>query len=175
MKTFFYFGLVQWRHSPKRINRTCKETNSKRFKGAYYASPTTVHDIFLDIQSPDLSDKRIKQPKPTHLLLALRFLKKYPTKEDLAGDRKDCTAPCLEVCWSYSSSQGKKQWDLQWIICGYCWWYPFSHLGTKKISFDEMVIPEVQEGRTYIRNCSCCSTQRRRTILRLRSSLRLQW
>jgi hypothetical protein len=38
-----------------------------------------------DIQDPDLDDARISNPNPRHLLSALYYLKKYPTKHDLAA------------------------------------------------------------------------------------------
>ena len=53
----------------------------------------------MDIQSPDLGDKRIKGF--THLLLALRFLKKYPTKFDLAGIGDSNEKTALLRVWKY--------------------------------------------------------------------------
>lgn len=98
---FFHLGLLHCRHTEQRINRTCKETNETRFKDAYYASPATLHDIFLDIQSPDLGNKRIKNPRPTYLLQAFRFLKKYPTKHDLAGITSTTEKTALKRVWKY--------------------------------------------------------------------------
>jgi len=66
-----------------------------------------------DIQDEDLvGDKRIKDPKPNQLLLALRFLKQYPTKETLAGfgscTEKHCTCSMLEVYQGNPSTCGKE-------------------------------------------------------------------
>lgn len=98
---FIKLGLLQCQHSRRRINRTCNETNLERFNDAYYACPKTVHDIFIDIQSPELGCKRIEKPKPSHLLLALRFLKKYPTKYDLAGIANATEKTALCRVWRY--------------------------------------------------------------------------
>ena len=60
-----------------------------------------MHDIFIDIQNPDLGNKRIKDPRPTHLLSALRFLKKYPTKKDMSGIQDSTEKTALNRVWKY--------------------------------------------------------------------------
>jgi hypothetical protein len=100
-EAFLRLGLLQCKHSKKRIDATCLDTNGKRFKDAYYACPKSVHDIFVAIQSPDLGGKRIAKPRPSHLLLALRFVKKYPTSCDMSGFG-DCTEKtALNRVWLY--------------------------------------------------------------------------
>jgi hypothetical protein len=74
--------------SAQTIERTCAvTTNHERFKDGFNASPKTVEDILRDIQSPDLGDTRITNPKPSLLLPALHFFKKHPTKHGLAAFR----------------------------------------------------------------------------------------
>ena len=48
-----------------------------------------------------VGEKRIKKPKLTQLLLAFRFLKKYPTKHDLAGIGNTTEKTALLRCWKY--------------------------------------------------------------------------
>ncbi len=59
--------------------------NLPRFKDIFYASPQTAENIFVNIQDEDLGESRISKPDPIYLLLALFYLKKYPTKHDLAA------------------------------------------------------------------------------------------
>jgi hypothetical protein len=99
---FFRLGLLQC-HAERRVNNTCcLRTNQKSFKDSYYyACPKTVHGIFIAIQNPNLGDKRIVNPRPTCLLLASWFLKKYPTTHDLAGFGK-CTEKTANTrSWKY--------------------------------------------------------------------------
>ncbi|CAJ1944984.1 unnamed protein product [Cylindrotheca closterium] len=117
-EVFFHLGgLAHCLHAPSRISSTCKETNEKRFKDAYFATAKSVHDIFLGIQHPDLGRKRIKNPKPTHLLLALRFLKQYPTKETLAGFGGVTEKTALLRCWKYVEAiQALKEQKIVWLF-----------------------------------------------------------
>eukprot|EP00980_Cylindrotheca_fusiformis_P020427 scaffold7476_cov68-Cylindrotheca_fusiformis.AAC.4 len=99
---FLKLGLLQSLHSEKRVYNTCFKTNLTRFKSAYYACPKTVCDLFDAVQSHDLlGDKQISNPKPTHMLLALRFLKEYPTKETLAGFGNCTEKTGLHRVWKY--------------------------------------------------------------------------
>ena len=99
---FFKLGLLQCRHPLARIQRTCHQTNMDRFKDAYYVCPKTAYDVYCDIQKEEMvGDKRIKNPKPTKVLLALRFLKKYPTAHDLAGIGRVTEKTALVQCWRY--------------------------------------------------------------------------
>ena len=101
-EAIFKLGLIQCHHSKAQIDRTCYKTNLHRFKGAYYACPTVVFQIWRDIQDEELvGEKRIKNPKPNQVLLALRFLKQYPTKETIAGFGSCTEKTALVRCWKY--------------------------------------------------------------------------
>ena len=67
------------------IQRNEKKRNLERFKDSFYASHQTAEHIFSDIQDEDLGESRIVKPNPIYLLLALFYLKKYPTKHALAA------------------------------------------------------------------------------------------
>ena len=112
-----YNAITVFRESSVLAN---KQITIDSIKDAFYAFPKTVHDIFMDIQSPDLGDKRIKNPKATHLLLALRFLKKYPTKFDLAGigdsnekKRRHCSV--FGSTLKQSKFSRKRRYGLPWL------------------------------------------------------------
>ena len=114
---FFHLGLQQSHFSVQTIHRTCDKTNRERFKDTYYAFPATVHDIFLDIQNPDLGEKHIKKPKPSYLLLALRFLKKYPTKYNLAAVSGATEKTALLRVWKYVDAiQALKQEKVREVL-----------------------------------------------------------
>jgi hypothetical protein len=82
---FLFLGLKLSGFSIHTIGCTGDGTNRERFKDHFYASPRTVAQILTDIQDPDLDDAQISNPNPRHLLSALYYLKKYPTKHELAA------------------------------------------------------------------------------------------
>jgi hypothetical protein len=82
---FFFLGLKFAGFSVSTVERTGKGTSTERFKDKYYACPRTVEQILAHIQDPGLGEAQIENPKPRHLLLTLYYLKKYPTKHDLAA------------------------------------------------------------------------------------------
>ncbi|CAJ1941690.1 unnamed protein product, partial [Cylindrotheca closterium] len=58
-----------------------------------------------------------QHPKPTHLLLALRFLKQYPTKETLAGHGGVTEKTALLCCWKYVEAiQALKEQKIVWLF-----------------------------------------------------------
>jgi hypothetical protein len=65
----------------------CKaSTNAERFRRAFCATPLTVAQIWEDLRSS--TDEHIKlneKVKPMHLLMALRFLAKYQSYQDLGS------------------------------------------------------------------------------------------
>lgn len=72
------------------------------FKDKYYACPKTLKQVFLAIQDPTLGDLAIPNPDPSHLLEAFYFLKKYPTKIELAGFNDSCEKTALKRVWKYT-------------------------------------------------------------------------
>jgi hypothetical protein len=81
-KEFLFLGLELAGFPAYTIGRNKKKMNRERFKDSFYARPhQTVENIFDDIQDEDLGESRISKPDPIYLLLALFYLKKYPTKQ----------------------------------------------------------------------------------------------
>ena len=65
----------------------CKEkTNMERFQGWYEAKTKTCAAIWADLQMTTDEVGRIESDaNPVHLLLALRFLRAYPSELELSG------------------------------------------------------------------------------------------
>ena len=82
---FLHLGLELAGHGAFKTGRTCHKTNVERFTSTYFAHPKTVCAIFQDLQTTAIPEARTKNPKPSLLLLALYYLKKYPTKNDAAA------------------------------------------------------------------------------------------
>ena len=63
-----------------------EHTNEARFRGWYGPSAKLCAKIWLGLQSSTLDECRIaNNENPVHLLLALRFLRAYPSEKELAG------------------------------------------------------------------------------------------
>jgi DDE superfamily endonuclease len=115
---FLVLGLKMCGFSSKRIESTCDLTSIERFQDSFYACPQTVQDLFRDIQNPALAgSKTISRPNPCHLLLALRLLKKYPSKYDLAAFGGCTEKTSLERGWRYVDAiHALKEHKIKWIF-----------------------------------------------------------
>ena len=80
-----YLGLTLAGHAERSIDRTRLKKNLERFEAKYYASPETCCEILFDLQVTAIDDARVEKPNPRHLLIALNYLKEYPTDNNLAG------------------------------------------------------------------------------------------
>jgi hypothetical protein len=67
--------------------KMCNEnTNMQRFQGFFEAKPEACAAIWLDLQTTFNQEGRIESnAKPLHLLLALRYLRAYPTELELSA------------------------------------------------------------------------------------------
>ena len=113
---FMLLGLQLCGYSVQTIDRNCDATNLSRFKDNYYITPTTCSIVFEDIQSTE-NGARIDKPNPKYWLLALYYLKKYPTKHQMAGflDVREATA--LTNSKKYVDAlQGLKEMKIKWIF-----------------------------------------------------------
>ena len=64
----------------KRLANSSEKTNFDRFNSLYGATARSCHELFLQISEVD-----DRQVHPKYFLLALRFLKEYPTEQQLCG------------------------------------------------------------------------------------------
>ena len=63
-----------------------EEKNVERFKAWFGAKPISCEKIWSDLQTTTINEARIeKNANPLHLLLALHFLKAYPTENKLTA------------------------------------------------------------------------------------------
>ena len=67
------------------ICETDNLTNLGRMKNFFFASPKTLKTMFEAIQESHLGENQICCPNLKDFLCAFYFLKKYPTKTDLAA------------------------------------------------------------------------------------------
>ena len=107
-------NLAGW--SNQTTERNCQNTNMERFTDKYYVTPEVCEQLFKDIQRDDNIHK-IKKPNPKCLLLALFYLKKYPTKRDMGAflDMSENTA--MSQSRDYVKSiQGMKDHKIRWIF-----------------------------------------------------------
>ena len=99
---FLERGLKLCGFSDKTIARNGVSINEARFKDKYYVTPTTCAEIFQDMQKYGFDrDEENKKIKPDYLLLALFYLKKYPTKHDMAAFLDCSEATALSKSKSY--------------------------------------------------------------------------
>ena len=114
---FLQLGLRKMGFSDETIRRNKASTNVDRFKDNYYVKPCTCAKLFVDIQSEDLGDARINNPKPLYLLLALFYLKKYPTKIMMAAFTDGCHKTALMQSRKYVVAiQALMNSTIRWIF-----------------------------------------------------------
>lgn len=91
---FLERGLKLCGFSDKTIARNGDSINLARFTDKYYVTPSTCEEIFNDLKEAADEDEHDVDVNPDYLLLALYYLKKYPTKHDMAGylDCSEATA-----------------------------------------------------------------------------------
>ena len=115
-KAFLELGLHMAGFAMQTIENSCKATNNERLKDFYYVSTKTMKMLFYDIQDPDLGEACIAKPNPAHLLQALYFLKKYPTKIALAAFAKCTKKMALSRAWKYVAVQALKDEKVRSIV-----------------------------------------------------------
>ena len=116
---FLQLGLELCGWTKKSIARNGAKHNDERFRDKYYAGPKTLVKIFDAIQSEDLGQARIANPNPRYLLLALFYLKKYPTKHEMAGFLNGSEGTALSQSKRYVRAiQALKEKKITWDFGG---------------------------------------------------------
>lgn len=114
---FLELGLELCGFSQKTINKNSATTKHIRFRDKFYALPNMCALLYIDIQSDDLGLDQIINPTPEYLLLALFFLKKYPTKHDMAGFIDSCEETALKKSKEYVGAiQALSKKKINWIF-----------------------------------------------------------
>ena len=112
---FLALGLTHCGWSEKSISRNGNKNKDIRFRDRYYVTPKTWATIFNDIQ--DIGEASIKKPNPRYLLLALYYLKKYPTKHEMASFLDGNEGTALNQSKKYIKAiQALKVQKIKWIF-----------------------------------------------------------
>lgn len=93
-------GLQSVGFGPIRQNRL-QETNVQRFVAHYGASPESHRAMFSDLQTTQIKTAHIAKPYILHFLMAMFWLKNYPTESVMAGTFKVDEKTIRTQVWKY--------------------------------------------------------------------------
>jgi DDE superfamily endonuclease len=109
---FFGYGLERAGHS---WNKTSLEGATKldfhRFRSFYGIGPKACKNVFEEIKEKRL----VKNPKIDHFLVALSWMKQYPTESNHAGHWRLTENTSRNICWKYAEAfQELKEHKIKW-------------------------------------------------------------
>jgi hypothetical protein len=78
-----------------------REMNVECFLAHFGASPETCSAIFVDLQTTHIATARIAKPDILYLLMAINWLKTYPTEAQMAGIFKVDEMTVRTHVWKY--------------------------------------------------------------------------
>ena len=108
---FMSFGLNLLGFTDQMIARTGRATNMSRFRDGFYTDPSIVAILFNDLK--EIDDKI----NPKYLMLALHYLRKYPTKHALAVFLGSTEKTALKWVHIYVNKiQGLKANKVVWVF-----------------------------------------------------------
>ena len=89
---FMRMGLERVGFNYRVQQKVLRTTNLTRFKAHYGSNPVVYAQIWEDLQTTTIPEARIptKLTDPDCFLMAIKFLKCYPTEQDLSGTFKRC-------------------------------------------------------------------------------------
>jgi hypothetical protein len=97
-----YLGLRLLRYQSRRLKR-CKTTVNykKRFKSHYGISPCTAAWIYSNMQSTEIKEARLRGSESDLkcFFMALHYLRKYPTEEDIVAIFDYCAFWARQKIW----------------------------------------------------------------------------
>jgi hypothetical protein len=96
-----YLGLRLLRYQSRRLKRCKTMVNYKRFKSHYGISPCTAAWIYSDMQSTEIEEARLQGSESDLkcFFMALHYLRKYPTKEDIVAIFDYCAFWARQKIW----------------------------------------------------------------------------
>jgi hypothetical protein len=97
---WLFLGLQSVGFGPTRQNRL-HDTNMERFLAHFGASPESLCAIFLDLQTTHIEAARIAKPSIAHFLMAMHWLKTYPSDAVIAGTFKVDEKTARTQVWKY--------------------------------------------------------------------------
>ena len=80
--TTYGLGMAGFNENRK---QTVHKTTIQRFRGSFGPLPITAAELYVEIQSDDLGDKKILKPNLQYFLMTLMWLNSYKTAQDLSG------------------------------------------------------------------------------------------
>lgn len=96
-------GLMFANYKAKSINRCKASTNMERFVARYGCSPTVLCAIWEDLQMSANEDCRVppEKRKLEYFLMAIHFLRHYPTEHERAAATGFHRDTCRDWSWYY--------------------------------------------------------------------------
>jgi len=96
-------GLELCGFDRSRQKRVKWETNRRRFKSHYGSDPVVYAQIWEDLQTTKIPEANILNVKPCvdSFLMAVHFLKCYPTEKEQEGIFKICDKTARKWGWYY--------------------------------------------------------------------------
>lgn len=97
-------GLDLAGFSLRRQSRVMRKTNVERFKSFYGAEARVYAQIWEDLQTTNIPAANIGSVKPDieSFLMAVNFLKEYPTEKQRSGLRNYCETTARNWAWYYT-------------------------------------------------------------------------
>ena len=97
-------GLNFLGFNPARTEKHAAKTNKNHFERAFGANAEACCTIFHDLQVLDIGSAAIPKPKLDHFLLALHWLRRYPTEEANSGMSGLHEDTLRKWAWKYSTA-----------------------------------------------------------------------
>ena len=114
----------------RRQQKVGPKQNRRRFKASYGSAPLVYAQIWEDLQTTEIPEARIDEKKVCvdSFLMAVHFLKCYPSEEQRSGIFKICEKTARKWGWYYAAKlQALKREKVRYvlrdsIVCGadYC-------------------------------------------------------
>ena len=118
-------GLNFLGFNPARTEKHAAKTNNSHFERAFGANTEACCSIYRDIQVLDIGSATIHKPKPDHFLLALHWLRRYPTEEANAGMSGLHEDTVRKWAWKYCAAiQALKVYKVR-LFMNQFWWFSF--------------------------------------------------
>jgi hypothetical protein len=97
-----FLGLRLLQYRWRRLNAAKVKTNYNRFKSHYGVSPVTAAWVYEDLQVTNIEEAKVKgnQSDLKGFLMALHYLRKYPTEEDMVARFDYCAYWAREKVWA---------------------------------------------------------------------------
>ena len=109
---FFGYGLERAGHSWKKtaLDQATK-LDYHRFRSYYGIGPNACWTVFQEIEEKEL----VLKPKIEHFLVALSWMKQYPTESNHAGHWNLTENTSRKICWTYAKAfQALKEHMVKW-------------------------------------------------------------